>query len=70
MFRTLALSVFEPDLSTKHESSSEECEATHKNYGRIVSHGRDVAEAQSSEVERIEFRSRILIPIKIKHHFF
>lgn len=46
------------ESSTQSES---EIEATHANYGRIISFGRDAAEAPSSEIERIEFRVRFLV---------
>lgn len=50
------------EISTQNESTSQECEATRANYGRIVSFGRDVADAPSSEIERIEFRVRLFDP--------
>lgn len=33
------------------------------NYGRIISFGKDVAEAHSSRIERLDFRVMFLIPI-------
>lgn len=49
------------ELSTQNESATE---ATHVNYGRMVSFGRDIAEAPSSEIERIEFRVTFFISVK------
>ncbi|KAI3524963.1 hypothetical protein L1887_03633 [Cichorium endivia] len=47
------------EISMQNESTSQECEATRANYGRMVSFGRDVADAPSSEIERIEFRGAV-----------
>lgn len=41
---------------TRDETGSLVSQAKHVNYGRIISFGKDVAEAQPSEFERIEFR--------------
>lgn len=54
---------------THKESEGEVCEATQAHYGRLVSFGRDVAEAPSSEIERIEFRVRLLILIMLTRLF-
>lgn len=57
-------------VSIQNESASKVCESTQANYGRMVSFGREVAEASSSEIERIEFRVRLLIPVKLSNHLF
>lgn len=54
------------DTFTQNESGGGVCEATQASYGRMVSFGRDVAEAPSSEIERIEFRVRTLF-MKLRH---
>ncbi|KAM7483883.1 hypothetical protein LguiB_008466 [Lonicera macranthoides] len=44
---------------THDETGSLVSQAKHVNYGRIISFGKDVAEAQPSEFERIEFRGAV-----------
>lgn len=53
------------ESSSQNESESEECETTYANYGRMISFGRDVAEAPSSEIERIEFRVSLFFYISL-----
>ena len=40
------------------------------NYGRIISFGKDVAEAAPSEIENIDFRVRTYEPYKLLYFFF
>lgn len=43
-------------------------QCSYVNYGRIISFGKDVAEANSSQIERIEFRVRDLSLKSVKSH--
>lgn len=43
-------------VSGQNETETMACEAKAVNYGRIISFGKDVAEAHSSEIKRIDFR--------------
>lgn len=42
-----------------NEDEKTESKVKHVNYGRIISFGKDVAEAHSSEIERIDFRDAV-----------
>jgi phospholipid:diacylglycerol acyltransferase len=44
----------------------EETNKTHVNYGRMISFGRDVAEADSSTIEIVEFRVSIFLTLKLE----
>jgi phospholipid:diacylglycerol acyltransferase len=44
----------------------EETNKTHVNYGRMISFGRDVAEADSSTIEIVEFRVSIFLTMKLE----
>lgn len=46
-------------VSDQNETETMACEAKTVNYGRIISFGKDVAEAHSSEIKRIDFRDAI-----------
>lgn len=41
---------------SQNETETMACEAKAVNYGRIISFGKDVVEAHSSEIKRIDFR--------------
>lgn len=43
------------------EDEATESKVKHVNYGRIISFGKDVAKAHSSEIERIDFRVTFMI---------
>ena len=45
--------------NSSDESSGILCKSESVHYGRIISFGKDVAEAPSSEIERIDFRVRL-----------
>lgn len=46
-------------VSGQNEGGGLVCQAKHTNYGRIISFGKDVADAHSSEIERIDFRGAV-----------
>lgn len=50
------------DTQISHDSENSNAESKPKaiNYGRMISFGRDVAEAHSSEIKRLDFRVIIL----------
>lgn len=48
--------------SKEDETGGQPSKAKTVNYGRIISFGRDVAEAHSSEIERINFLVRLCFP--------
>lgn len=48
-------------VSGQSETESLVSQSKHANYGRIISFGKDVAEASSSELKRIDFRVRFLV---------
>lgn len=48
-------------VSSQNETESLVSKAKHANFGRIISFGKDVAEATSSELERIDFRVRFSV---------
>lgn len=49
------------DTQIANENGSEVVvsQIKHVNYGRVISFGKDVADAPSSEIERIDFRVRL-----------
>jgi len=48
-------------IAEQNETGSQVSQTKGGNYGRIISFGKDVAEADSSEIEMIDFRVRLLI---------
>lgn len=48
------------EKSVRAEDGNVEPKAKHANYGRMISFGKDIADADSSEIERIDFRVIIL----------
>lgn len=47
-------------ISADNGTVSVSSQSIHMNYGRIISFGKDVAEAHSSQIEQIEFRVSVL----------
>lgn len=43
---------------SRDETENKVSQTKHVNYGRLISFGKDVAEAPSSEIDRIDFRVR------------
>lgn len=48
-------------FSSEEETGKLVSQSKKVNYGRIISFGKDVAEAHSSEIERIDFRVRLCL---------
>lgn len=51
----------QPENSTGSEDGNIEPKVKHAHYGRIISFGKDVAEADSSDIQRVDFRVTVLI---------
>lgn len=52
---------YSPSREKQRNNDTQFSQSEIVNYGRIISFGKDVAEAPSSEIERVDFRVRRLI---------
>lgn len=52
---------YSPGRKKQRNNDTQFSQSKNANYGRIISFGKDIAEAPSSEIEMIDFRVRLLL---------